>query len=74
MVVYANVAQIILSVALIVAILLQSKSGGLGSMFGGDMSGQYKTRRGLEKTLFQVTIGLAAAFLLVAVVNAFLLR
>lgn len=74
MVVYANIAQIILSVALIIAILLQSKSGGLGSMFGGDLSGQYKTRRGLEKTLFQVTIGLSAAFLLVAVVNAFLLK
>ena len=71
---YFNIAQIILSVALIVAILLQSKSGGLGEIFGGDsMGGQYKTRRGLEKTLFQVTVGLAAAFLLVAIVNVFLL-
>ena len=71
---YFNIAQIMLSVALIVAILLQSKSGGLGGIFGGDSpGGSYKTRRGLEKTLFQVTIGLAAAFLIVAIVNVFLL-
>ena len=70
---YFNIVQIILSVALVIAILLQSKSGGLGSVFGGDLSSQYKTRRGLEKTLFQVTIGLAAAFLVVAVINVFLL-
>jgi preprotein translocase subunit SecG len=72
--VYFNIAQIILSVALIAAILLQSKSGGLGSIFGGEgMPGQYKARRGLEKTLFQVTIGLSVAFFIVAVVNVFLL-
>lgn len=73
MAVYFNFAQIILSVALIVAILLQSKGGGLGDVFGGSFDAQYKTRRGLEKTLFQVTIGLSVAFLVLAVVNAFLL-
>jgi preprotein translocase subunit SecG len=72
--VYFNIAQIILSVALIAAILLQSRGGGLGDVFGGGgIDTQYKTRRGLERTLFQVTIGLAAAFLIVAVVNALIL-
>lgn len=73
MAVYLNIAQIILSIALIVAILLQSKGGGLSGLFGGDPGGQYKTRRGLERTLFQVTIGLAATFLILAVVNSLVL-
>ena len=72
--VYFNIAQIILSVALIAAILLQSRGGGLGDVFGGGgVDTPYQTRRGLEKTLFQVTIGLAAAFLIVAVINALLI-
>jgi preprotein translocase subunit SecG len=65
-----NIALIILSVALVVAILLQTHRGGLGAMFGGgEVSGQYKTRRGLEKTLFQVTVGLAVAFFILVIVN-----
>jgi preprotein translocase subunit SecG len=71
---YFYIAQIILSVALVAAILLQTRGGGLGSLFGGDASpGQYKTRRGLEKTLFQVTIGISVAFFIIAIVNVFLL-
>jgi preprotein translocase subunit SecG len=71
---YFYIAQIILSVALVAAILLQTRGGGLGSLFGGDASpGQYKTRRGLEKTLFQVTIGISVAFFVIAVFNVFLL-
>lgn len=71
---YIYIALIILSVALIAAILLQSRGGGLGSMFGGEglAGGQYKTRRGLEKTLFQVTIGLAVAFFILVIVTSFL--
>jgi preprotein translocase subunit SecG len=71
---YIYIALIILSAALIAAILLQSRGGGLGSMFGGEglAGGQYKTRRGLEKTLFQVTIGLAVAFFILVIVTSFL--
>ena len=73
--VYFNIAQIILSLALIIAILIQARGGALGNIFGGDgTGGQYKTRRGLEKTLFQATIGLSAAFLVIAIVNVFLLK
>jgi preprotein translocase subunit SecG len=58
---YLNVVQIILSVALIALVILQSKGGSLGRMFGGE-GGVYKTRRGVEKTLFNVTIALIVAF------------
>lgn len=69
--VYIDIALIILSIALTVAILLQTRSGGLGSMFGGEgmSGGMYKTRRGLEKTLFQITIGLSVAFFILVVVG-----
>ena len=75
MAVYVNIALIILSVALVTAILLQTRGGGLGSAFGaeGMAGGMYKTRRGLEKTLFQVTIGLSAAFFILVIVGAFVL-
>ena len=67
---YLNLAQIIISVALMVVILMQTKSsGGLGGIFGGDGS-LFRTRRGVEKTLFNFTIVLAFAFLLVSLLSA----
>jgi preprotein translocase subunit SecG len=68
---YINLIQIIISVALITLILLQAKGSGLGGIFGGDSS-IYKTRRGVEKTLFQATIGLAAAFFIVSILSVLL--
>jgi preprotein translocase subunit SecG len=59
-----QVIQILTSVSLIVVIILQAQGQGLGGLFGGaDSMGITKTRRGLEKTLFQITVGLAVAFL-----------
>ena len=55
------IVQIIISVALISAILLQNKGTGLGSVFGGDGS-VFRTRRGAEKGLFNLTIVLAVVF------------
>lgn len=68
---YLYIIQIIISIALIGVILIQSKgAGGLGGLFGGsDSSGVYRTRRGVERTLFQVTIGLAIVFLTFSVIN-----
>jgi len=63
------VIQIIISVALMVLILLQTKGSGLGSLFGGSDSGIYTTRRGVEKTLFNLTIVLAVTFFVVAIIN-----
>ena len=69
---YLSVAQIILSVAMIAAIILQSKSAGLGGLSGGDTGGVFRARRGVERTLFFITIGLAVAFFIVALANVIL--
>jgi preprotein translocase subunit SecG len=65
---YFNVAQIILSISLIAILLLQIRGGGLGGIFG-TQSGVYRTRRGLEKTLFNLTIAIVAAFLIVSLLR-----
>jgi preprotein translocase subunit SecG len=66
-----QIIQIIISISLIVVIILQARGQGLGSLFGGGDSGMgiTKTRRGLERTLFQITIILSALFLLNAVIQ-----
>ena len=66
---YLNIAQIIVSVALIAIILLQVRSGGMGGVFGGTETAVYKTRRGIERTLFNITIGLSIAFFTVTILN-----
>lgn len=67
---YINIIQIILSVALIVAIVLQSKGAGLGGLSGGsEGGGVFRARRGVEKLLFNITIVLAIAFFVTAVIN-----
>jgi preprotein translocase subunit SecG len=67
---YVNIIQIILSVALIAAIVLQSKGAGLGGLSGGsEGGGVFRARRGVEKLLFNITIVLAIAFFLTAVIN-----
>ncbi|MFI5267892.1 MAG: preprotein translocase subunit SecG [Chloroflexota bacterium] len=64
-----SIAQIIICVALMAAILLQSKGTGLGSVFGGGGS-VFQTRRGAEKGLFQLTIVLAVVFGLLSIASA----
>ena len=67
MLTYLYIIQIIISVALIAAVLLQTKGAGLGGIFGGQTA-VYKSRRGVEKTLFNATIGLAVAFFVFATI------
>ena len=67
--VYLNIVQIIISIALVAVILLQVRSGGLGGVFGGTETAVYKTRRGVERTLFNITIGLSVAFFAVTILN-----
>ena len=64
---YLTIAQIVLAVALIGVLALQVKGGGLGGIFG-QADGVYRTRRGVEKTLFQVTIVLAVLFVILSIV------
>jgi preprotein translocase subunit SecG len=65
---YVNLIQIVISIALIAVILLQAKGSGLGGIFGGDSS-IYKTRRGVEKTLHQATIGLSVLFFGISILS-----
>ncbi|MDP2919631.1 MAG: preprotein translocase subunit SecG [Dehalococcoidia bacterium] len=60
-----NIIQIVLSVILILAVLLQVKGGGIGGIFG-QADKVYRTKRGIEKGLFWVTIIVAALFVIVA--------
>ncbi len=62
--------QIILGVLLILIIIIQQKGTGLGSGFGGDFS-FYRTKRGAEKLLFNGTILLSSAFILLALLGLF---
>ena len=65
---YMEVIQIVLSVALIAVVLLQGRGSGFSATFSSDTS-IYRTRRGVERTLFQFTIGLAIVFVLVSLVS-----
>ena len=66
---YLNLAQIIIAIALIVVIMLQTQGAALGSVFGRSDSAVYKTRRGVEKTVFNMTIGLSLVFFIMAIVT-----
>ena len=63
---YLIIAQILVAIALIGVILLQVKGGGLGGIFGQPDS-VYRTRRGIEKNLFQFTIALAVLFVVLSI-------
>jgi preprotein translocase subunit SecG len=70
---YFNIVQIIVSIALIIVIGMQAK----GSAFSGAMSTDssiFSSRRGLEKVLFQITIGLAILFVVVSIASVLAAR
>jgi len=62
MVTYLNIALIIISVLLILSVILQSKGAGLGGLTGADAGSVFTARRGIERTLFYVTIALSVVF------------
>ena len=64
---YLVIAQIVISVALVLIILLQVKGGGLGGIFG-QADTVYRTKRGVEKTLFQFTIILVVLFVAISLI------
>ncbi len=63
---YLLVAQLLIAIALIVVLTLQVKGGGLGGIFGQPDS-VYRTRRGVEKSLFQFTIALVVLFVIICI-------
>ncbi|MEN4011143.1 MAG: preprotein translocase subunit SecG [Bellilinea sp.] len=69
MVNYVDIALIIISIALIASVIFQSKGVGLGGLTGADSSQVFTARRGLEKTVFLVTIGLAIIFVILTLLS-----
>jgi preprotein translocase subunit SecG len=67
------IIQVILSILLVGAILLQQSDAGLGGAFGGaSASNPFRTKRGAEKTMFLGTIVLAALFLASTLLSSYL--
>lgn len=59
---YFDIALIITSISLVASVILGNKGVGMGGLTGGDAGGVYTARRGIEKSLFYVTIGLSVLF------------
>ena len=59
---YLDISLIIISVLLILSVILQSKGAGLGGLTGADTGSVFTARRGVERTLFRLTIVLSAIF------------
>ncbi len=65
---YLGVAEIILSITMVVLVLMQTKGSDLGGFMGGgggDFGGGFRTRRGIEQTLHRVTIYISIVFFIV---------
>ena len=62
---YFLIAQILVSIALIAAVLFQLRGGGIGGIFG-QADSVYRTRRGIESTLFRLTIVLIVVLVVLA--------
>ena len=62
MIQYLHISLIIISVLLILSVILQSKGAGLGGLTGADAGSVFTARRGIERTLFWVTIVLSVVF------------
>lgn len=69
---YLNIALIIISVLLIVSVIMQSKGAGLGGLTGADTGSVFTARRGVERTLFRLTIVLSALFFLLVLILVYI--
>lgn len=71
---FLDIALIITSVALIASVILQSKGAGLGGLSGADAGSVFTARRGIERTLFWVTIILSVIFFALAIATVLIGR
>ncbi|HSM70298.1 MAG TPA: preprotein translocase subunit SecG [Anaerolineales bacterium] len=69
---YLNIALIIISVLLIVSVIMQSKGAGLGGLTGADTGSVFTARRGVERTLFRLTIVLSVVFFVLVLVLVYI--
>lgn len=67
--VFLDIALIITSTALIISVVLQSKGAGLGGLTGADTGGIFTARRGIERVLFYVTVGLSILFFILTILT-----
>lgn len=67
-----DIALIIVSIALIASVVFQSKGAGLGGLTGQDAGGMFSARRGIEKTLFRVTIVFSVIFFVLTMMTVLL--
>ena len=70
---YLNIAQILICLLLVLVILLQTRGTGLAASYSPDSS-IFRTRRGVERTLFQLTIALSVVFVVLAVASVIVVR
>jgi preprotein translocase subunit SecG len=71
---YLNIGLIIISVLLIVSVIMQSKGAGLGGLTGADSGSVFTARRGIERTLFRITIVLSVLFFTLVLILVFIAR
>lgn len=69
-----EIGMIITSIALIASVILQSKGAGLGGLTGAESGTVFSARRGIERTLFFVTIGLSILFFILAILAILIYR
>lgn len=62
-----TIAQIVVSMIIIVLVLLQERSAGMSGIFGGDGGGIYQTRRGIERIAFGSTIMFTILFVVLSI-------
>jgi preprotein translocase subunit SecG len=61
--------ELLVAIILIALLVVQARGGGLGGIFGGWGTPTYRSRRGIERTMFRLTIILAALFVVIAIVT-----
>ena len=71
---YLNISLIITSIAMIASVIIQSKGVGLGGLTGADSGGVFTARRGIEKSLFWLTIGLSVVFFILTLTTVVLTK
>ncbi len=71
---YLNIIQILLGIVLIVLVLFEVRSSGMGGVFGGSQTNVIRQRRGPELLLFRLTVGFSILFFLVSVINVLLIQ
>ena len=72
MITYLDIALIIISVLLIFSVIIQSKGAGLGGLTGADTGSIFTARRGVERTLFWITIILSVIFFILVITLLFI--